>query len=255
MRKLFFLTAIVSLLFAGCNNDNENYDPNDPSTERAKLLPSKIVIPQWVGTAHFRYDELNRLTKFLGGGDTATVIYNVNDNPITMTDRWRVSEFRYDGNLIFITHRDLDDGIVTGIDTLTIGVGGRLESIRSGWWYRTFVYNSNGDLIRIKGILSNNDDDMVQISDTFDIIPSDVRSILRHVNAPRWFPTMMSGISMFSDKRNMPAQIICTRRGEIHRFSYRLDADGYVRQMDWIMRNWYGEWETTVFTVEYIPAR
>jgi len=254
MKKLLFLTATVSLLFVGCNNDNENYDPNDPSRETVRLLPLLITIPARTDTLyHFRYDEFNRLVE-ISGAVRSIITYNVNDNPITMTNWWGVSEFRYDGNLIFITHKDLVDGVVTGIDTLTIGVGGRLESFRSRWGYRTFFYNSNGDLIRIKGISNTVYNGELPIRDTFDIIPSDVRSILRHVNAPKWFATMMMP-EMFSDKRNMPARITCTRRGEIHRFSYRLDADGYVRQMDWMERNWNGEWSTTVISVEYIPAR
>ena len=275
MKKLFFLTAIVSLLFVGCNNDNGDYDPNDPSTETVRLLPSKWISSGGSSpdTIHFLYDNLNRLETIelwrrhgLSGGMTIT--YNVNDNPITTGGQCQ-GQFRYSGNFVFAP-------ICTSnwnwsYDTLTIGIDGRLDEIRGvrgGVRERrhNFSYSSNGNLMKI----TRQNHLWEGGSDTIEITYSNVRSIWRHINIPKWFLTYVSVNELtvfpaeFACKRMMPSRIRFSgdEVTEIN-FAYRLDANGYVVQMDETRTSRWTDWDgterienrTIVHTIEWIPAR
>jgi len=275
MKKLFCLTAIVSLLFAGCNNDNENYDPNDPSTETVRLLPSKWISSGGSSpdTIRFLYDNLNRLEATelwrrhgLSGGITIT--YNVNDNPIA-TDIWCRGQFRYSGNFVFVP-RCGNSNWSWSYDTLTISVDGRLDTrkVRNSTTYLS--YNSSGNLIKIVE-RHHAYQWMEEWSDTTEIFYSNVRSIWRHINIPEWFLAYLAVNDLltfpveFACKRMMPARIKSSRSDGVTEinFAYRLDANGYVVQMDETRTSRWTDWDgteriesrTIVHTIEWIPAR
>jgi len=223
MKKLLFLTAIVSLLFVGCNNDNDNgyynngnNDPSDP-LENVRLLPSRIEInwggPELLAVTDFVYDELNRLVRittthhFWGTSSPPyitidTIIYDANGNPIQFGD----IHIRYNGNQIYI-----DTDRWGGIDTLIVDDNGRLEKIlgRSlfNWERRIFTYNFDGSIAKIVdyaeyeyrywwweceylGYYSEHRERRERTR-TYEFEYTDMTagSIWRYVNLPKWFVT------------------------------------------------------------------
>jgi len=209
MKKLLFLTAIVSLLFVGCNNDNENYDPNDPSRETVRKLPSRIV-SDWGDsrndTINFEYDDLNRLvrvTKTLWSRSsspptfTYTFTHNVNDEPIGFSVRNNGSSTG--GSLLHSENQVVFEW--TAYDTLILGANGRLERIVSRQWGGSkytynYTYNSDGNLTRVQrerkiwyAVGDGWGVKIIQDTTELEYANSSARSIWRHVNMPNWFVT------------------------------------------------------------------
>jgi len=252
MKKLLFLTAIVSLLFVGCNNDNENYDPNDPSGETVRLLPLRI----WFGDSGitFEHDEFNRwVGSFAFDWDSIiyTFTYNVDHNPVVWIRRSEgqeeVTTFQYHNNQVFIARNNTQD------DTLTINANGSLEEMRSHNLVKRYFYNTAGDLILIERITRRWDGSTT--TNFIHIDYSDVKSIFRHQNTPNWFRIWFWGndLELFGGLYHMPSSI----RGHSDwyvSFSYELDADGYVRQMHIVSESQSGTYSETVI-IEYVPAR
>jgi YD repeat-containing protein len=267
MKKLLFTTAIISLLFAGCNKDNNGDDPNDPSTERVKKLPSRIIVTNFlhIDTINFQYDDQNRLTKITDRWSENTITYNVSGNPINVIWRWLPTGIHYTtplqhrGNQIF-TYAYSPVGRYD--DTLTIDANGRLEKSST----RTYIYSSNGNLTNI--ISFGND------TVKFEYANSNARSIWRHINTPDWFLTyFLSDYGRITDIilsfvpaikiGFMPTQkkpLYNLLHDNLVKYEYGFDSDGYVRQIDqiesWI--DWSGTEHTSitvVYTIEYIPAR
>jgi len=261
MKKLLFLTAIVSLLFVGCNNDNENYDPNDPSRETVRLLPLRI----WYGDSGitFEHDEFNRLIRMFDSGSDSnrnTIAYNAQHNPVVLRQVHRnftgeiyetVTTFQYHNNQVLIARNNGS----TQYDTLTINANGSLEEMRSHNLVERYFYNTAGDLILIERITRRWDGSTT--TNFIHIDYSDVKSIFRHQNAPNWFRVWFwrNDIELFVGLYHMPSSIRGLSDGDGNMsFSYELDADGYVRQMHIVNEEQWGTSSVTAI-IEYVPAR
>jgi len=282
MKKLLFLTAIISLLFVGCNNDNENDDPNDPSTETVRLLPSRMVKmlgQERVTEIHLEYDNFNRLVRIAEVGEGAfEVAYNQDHTPATIKlGGATMATFQYYGNLVLVRSR-IEDYHYWNIDTLTINTNGQLIRRRSStfidWSELTpfrgyqfecnFFYNAWGNVGRIEhsfvGFSSG--------STNFGY--SDIKSIFRHVNIPDWFLFYLNfyilNSARFSERSiinnsfyldgffNRTGYMISSINGDYVRFSYELDSDGYVIRMN---REWRdnNRRNNDNWRIEYIPAK
>ena len=268
MKKILFTTAIIGLLFAGCDKD-----PNDPNGDEVKKLPSKM---RWdyVGYEEihgyqfqplnwqFEYDDQNRLVMYdhaFGEGpySKTAIIYDEDGNPIRIGAGVEGSTFQYGDNQVLVSS---DDGYYVEKDTLTINANGQLVSWSSNYNYhhrtRNFTYNSNGNVI---GIHENREEEEDYI-ETFTY--SDVRAIWRYVNVPDWFWMYAFVSSSYNLFVGGTKGYMVSSAASGGRCSYRLDADGYVRQVDVIgerRNNSTGELEATgsvlVVTFEYIPAK
>ena len=268
MKKLFFLTAIVSLLLVGCNNDNGDYDPNDPSRETVRLLPSRISFDGG-GGIDLQYDDLNRLVRLVSWGDTTVITYDANNNPVRMEGNNVAVTFLYEGKQVFIAGQRWSSLIS---DTLTLNANGQVVK-RVSWSYNTwdgwrrssqeeFFYNLTGNVVRI---MENN---YHQILYSY----SNVRSVFRHVNAPDWF--IFSVISLeirYPSDDCVPCQTFYHSRigymmssiREQYRnegvLNYELDANGYVVRatLEWEERLVGGgtRTERKSWSYEYVLAR
>jgi len=288
MKKLLFLTAIVSLLFVGCSNDNGDYNNdngnynNGPSKD-VKLLPSRIIVTGVrTDTIDFLYDDLNRLVRmtttgllYHWGGTSPrqiidTIIYDANGNPIQFGDR----HIRYNGNQIFVDNIDGRRG-----DTLIADDNGRLEKILwpFSYWRRTstFVYSSDGELAKVTHRPRHHNLPKIELH--FRITDSTAKSIWRYLNAPEWFVTYFLS---FVPNYGFSEYLYVTKRGlmptkivhHIYFYSfyypyypfldvsyyvivdYSLNRKGYINSISLGPTHWAGapHWH---FEIEYILAR
>jgi len=257
MKKLLFTTAIVSLLFAGCDKNNNGDDPNDPSTETVKLLPSKIINGR--DTTGFEYDGQNRLIRIVGmlqwSSVTPTVImYDANNNPTNVGGR----SFRYVGNQIFDTR--LDGYSRERVDTLTINANGRLEKIKEFVTIKTFTYDSRGSLTKI---VREHDygDEIYRDTIEFEHANSNARSIWRHVNVPDWFVVYV--LSDLSNFHHRTLSVTTTKNGLMPTLEQRFSWENEIRFDYGIYPNGYishitvasGSESPRIYAIEWIPAK
>ncbi|MCL2027249.1 MAG: hypothetical protein FWG79_02060 [Bacteroidales bacterium] len=247
MKKILFTTAIISLLFAGCDKDKE--DPNDPSTEAVKKLPSKI------GSTDYQYDDFNRLVKI---GDLE-ITYNANHNPVRFNNGSASADIKYiDNSVIFSS----DYYWLFSNDSLTLDANGQLvrrlrEIYGSGYEIWDFTYNSNGNITEItRTYYRNNLTGYDEIVYTYTYTYSNIKSIWRHVNTPDWFFAYLAGELYFPLKKGyMPLQTQYTGFSTtMRKHAYLQDSDGYVIQWD-MERTENGNETTEVYTIEYVPAK
>jgi len=261
MKKLLFLTAIVSLLFVGCNNDNY-----DPSTETVRLLPSRIIATHSWGsdTVILEYDGQNRLVRLVGKPSSVSsspprpivIMYDANSNPTNAGDK---------------TFRHIGNQVVAYGDTLTIGANGRLEGRTSWAGIETFVYDSRGNLTKILRESESWDGSISRDTTEFEYANSNARSIWRHVNVPDWF--VVHSLPWFIDwalNTDRHASVTMTRNGLmptqvrqtnwawdsgsywITRFDYGIYPNGYISHITIGGDGWGSP---DIWTIEWIPAR
>ena len=263
MKKILFATAIIGLLFAGCDKDPNN--GGDPETEAVRKLPSKMILDNVLEVNSFEYDERNRLIRKIepGSGLSMTISYDVNDNPVRIGYGWNSESgtrtFQYSGNQIFVLRSD-DYG--SRRDTLTIDVNGQLVELKWEQHGReimerretqSFKYDSRGNLTDIVWISYDTFTDDTTTR-KYTITHSEVKSLWRHINMPDWFwyYSFFYGFDIFLGCKTgyMPSQIDFREYGA-YKYAYGLDADGYVRQMDMMASGSV----FMVLTFEYIPAK
>ena len=265
MKKLLFTTAIISLLFAGCNKDNDPIDEqDDPPTEQVKKLPSRMTLLSHADyyedndtTTFFiilEYDDSNRLVKqsTLGrpNGDIGLEIwYNADNTPSKMIENWvdgtenqsLKTEFQYVGNSIFsITIRQ---GFCNDTTILKLNGDQIVETVRCGR-KEVYSYNSNGNVSQINSM-------DFEYSNIMNFEYSNIKSIFRHTNTPDWFFLLMEErLGPFSKNGYMVSKMIWSN-GHTNSFVYKTNSDGYVAEMK-IFEN---ERLVQTIGIEYIPAK
>jgi hypothetical protein len=278
MKKILFTTAIISLLFAGCNKDKK------PNGHEVKKLPSKMVnnysvvskegnsIHTWSGrdTMIFEYDNINRLVNFRENNYNTEITYNVHNNPVRIiANEYNIydnsTSFHYNGNqIVAIKTHIYSSGYrdTINIDTLTVNEHGQLVEMVSKYDYIDFTYNSDGDIIKyvITGEIQIDKDGVERTERIYTLNYSNAKSIWRHVNMPSWFNTYLFfwiELGIFGSKY-MFSEYNGTRGVERVLVANGLDTDDYVRQTDADVFFDYGysTWEASHrITIEYVSAK
>ena len=273
MKKILITTAIISLLFAGCNKEKDKV-MKLPSKRTATTLTSSRHHPL-DDTIHFRYDDLNRLVSINNRHGSITITYNADHTPRrVVAGNWSYSGapnetifFQYDNNLVITTFC-----WTSCILTLTLNVDKQLmkwtvDCPEGDKFMKDFTYNSNGNIIKRK---TWNSRDTITTA-TY----SDVKSIWRYVNIPDWFLFFFSNRYFFvfcvgddswsywgfTKKGYMPSELESTPNyfpgRNRSKFAYELDADGYVRRMnsEHINTIYTNEKSVIEATFEYVLAK
>ena len=240
MKKILFLTAMVSLLFAACNNEPE------PPTEEVKKLPSKEIHPYSQDREiinEYYYDELNRLICITRRSDTIDISYNADGTPEKCMFR-RNSQlnalFQYSGNQVSIN----------GIPAILLNDKEQAIEIK----YSTVIvdtneteyctYDENGSWIRSE--YSNH---------WTSATPSEVPGIYRYVNTPEWLLLyLLQYISCPYKVGYLPEEWIDSR-GNTGKSFFELDADGYPVKIEEFVREANDRTYTGKYTFEYTPAK
>ena len=234
MKQLLLATAIASLLFVGCDKDNDPNDEQNPETEEVKKLLSRTVFKEVGATRsweiQFVYDSLNRLIRTIHISKydleiythTIEFMYNADDSPAKVKFSWEQEiTFLYNNNQILVINAQTTD-------TLTKNADGQLVELRSCDDYRVlWIYDVNGNLTDVT--FPNSE------SNSYNYTYTDVKSVMRHINASAWFYSLFVAeytealfITAPTSRGNMVSRF--SNGSEIYDMTYELDADGYVKR-------------------------
>jgi len=202
----------------------------EQGSNEVKKLPSKIINFLGDETYKFYYDEHNRLIKIVSNSyyrANREIIYDtIHNHPTAIIKNENdLYNFDYDNNQVFIFGNNSKCSEILTIDF------DNLSTIKFSSHYPDLLMIYYTDEMIVK----------TSFCEQMDYIPSDIKSIWRHVNVSNWFLIYISvdagpyGPFHFlpfplGKNGNMPEQYTRSQLEEVI-LSYELDEDGYVKQI------------------------